>query len=99
MRVAMSVVYENLRLEIPVDAPPFYAGLMTHCWYTEPTDRPDFKAIASSFLAHEKMESQGSITAIGVSTPSSAVPTQQDTTPTKVSDHGDDTDHFLVARI
>ncbi len=43
MKVAMSVVYEGVRLEVPKGCDELLGSIMTRCWMKDPEDRPNFK--------------------------------------------------------
>jgi len=46
--VAMKVVYEGLRLDIPADTDPAIANILRACWQTDPDKRPTMKEICSA---------------------------------------------------
>jgi hypothetical protein len=48
--VAVAVIRDNLRPQIPEDAPPEYAQLVADCWHVDPTIRPTFLEIMNRLV-------------------------------------------------
>jgi hypothetical protein len=49
--VAMRVVGQGLRLQIPPNCPPVFRDLMMQCWKTEPNERPTMQEIYETLEA------------------------------------------------
>ena len=52
MNISISIIYKDLRLDLPKEYPGEIQSMMKACWRKEPTKRPNFLILSSILSQH-----------------------------------------------